>query len=230
MRRLAVLTAVEAMREAHEQLDEELRDRVAKAEATAGARSPCRKGCAHCCYQPVEALSWEMPLLLAAIRDLPERKREQIRRALRRAVDRLDVLNTDLGAIPGPPLPDVPTIEEAQLHSNSAAYMRRRIACPLLDRDGTCLVYAARPMACRTHAVVGGDPAACADPASHLAFVAAKDLARRARFRFSQLRGTEEGLAGLLVRWLSALWPLTACSEEVFVHRGEALARGGKSH
>jgi Fe-S-cluster containining protein len=53
-----------------------------------------------------------------------------------------------------------------------------RVACPLLEKN-RCMIYEARPLTCRLHAVVD-TPEKCADPNAIMKFVVAHPIMRQA--------------------------------------------------
>jgi Fe-S-cluster containining protein len=98
-----------------------------------GAPAACRAGCSWCCWMIPGLRSGEADLLLAAIAQLPEDERGEIKAKLKVAATAI----VDAG-------------------SSEAAYPLR---CPLLGDDGRCRVYTARPAACRAFAST--DATAC---------------------------------------------------------------------
>ncbi len=120
-----------------------------------GAQIPiaCRAGCASCCRIEVAVSSSEALLLHRAIQALPADARSRIVEKLQEAAPRLNGL--DAGG-------------RRQLN----------LPCPLLTDEGSCGVYAARPLACRSH--VSFDLAACladaADPATPVPIPTSKTL------------------------------------------------------
>lgn len=106
----------------------------AKAEAEAG-RLACGAGCSACCSQRVELLESEVPDVLRAINRLGAAVRKKVLKRLRRQA-RLEVATPD---------PE-----------------QYREPCSLLDEAGRCLIYAARPTACRK--AVSSNAAHCQAP------------------------------------------------------------------
>ncbi|CAA7627206.1 YkgJ family cysteine cluster protein [Magnetospirillum sp. UT-4] len=88
------------------------------------AELQCGPGCTPCCHQAVGVTLAELALVADSVAALPGPVQAGVRQrsaALRRVATGLDV----------------------------AGWWRARLACPLLDGDGTCLVHAARPLPCR---------------------------------------------------------------------------------
>jgi len=192
LRRLPLLhLAGERLRDAHKALDAAMAARVATVERERGETSPCRTGCAHCCRQPVFVGSLELVPIVQALRDLPRVTRQQVLERLRSWFDAMARLSTFPTGAPGSGKP----------------YLRAGITCPLLSPDETCLVYEVRPIACRTHQVIGSDPAECGNPDAMLWFVQAQDIAYRA---FDECGGWGEGEVGLLPDLLYSCWPWPA--------------------
>lgn len=102
------------------------------------ARASCKKGCAACCRQHTGCTPLEAILMARAIH-LHPRAAELWHRVEAQA-------------------------ELVRAHPDCQARFNARVACPLLEPDGTCAAYEARPTSCRQLAV-HGDPAACAPPA-----------------------------------------------------------------
>jgi Fe-S-cluster containining protein len=95
----------------------------------------CRIGCAACCHDnPRGVTGIELERLVIAIAELPD----------------ADAILTRFA-------------ELASRRTDEADWRRRREPCPLLDGEGRCRTYAARPIACRSfHAIT---PAKQCDPA-----------------------------------------------------------------
>jgi len=93
----------------------------ARSEADAG-RLDCGPGCSACCSQLVELLESEVTGVVRAIRAIPVALRKSVLKKLRR---------------------------QARLESATQDPEQYRHPCSLLGDDGRCLVYAARPTACR---------------------------------------------------------------------------------
>ena len=94
--------------------------------ASDGAPADCKLGCAWCCYQEVFAVTHEFLYLQDyTLKHLTEKQREGI---LERAREKV-MLTLNL------------PVEEQ---------LKVRAACPFLE-EGSCMVYEARPMACRIY-------------------------------------------------------------------------------
>ena len=94
----------------------------------------CRAGCAHCCSIYVTLSVSELILIRGYIRTLPEQVKKDIAAKVVAAVPRV-------------------------AGKGSGERARNRVRCPLLDRNGRCLVYDARPLACRAY--VSSDSRLC---------------------------------------------------------------------
>ncbi|MGC9353096.1 MAG: YkgJ family cysteine cluster protein [Mariniphaga sp.] len=86
----------------------------------------CRKGCSWCCYQPVFAMDYELEYLQVFI---SENFDEEIQK---RIVNRAKEKKQKLEGLTG------------------SALFNSKISCPLLE-NGVCMVYPARPVACRIY-------------------------------------------------------------------------------
>jgi Fe-S-cluster containining protein len=98
-------------------------------------RPACARGCSYCCHQRVELTSPEVHLLARALDAIDEPARSPL-------LARLDATAARLAGL------------------SSRAYHLAQVPCALLDEEGACTVYAARPIACRrAHST---DASACA--------------------------------------------------------------------
>jgi len=99
------------------------------------AVSPCRRGCSHCCHQPAVITSGEAQAISA-----------HSGRAVVTPKDALPIAHLD----------------EPQFADRGRQLALRRPAtpCPFLQ-DGTCTVYAVRPLACRLHVSLDDDALLC---------------------------------------------------------------------
>jgi Fe-S-cluster containining protein len=128
--------------------------------AAHSAEVTCRKGCTACCHELVSGELVEAEYIVANAPDA-------VRRALPRFQEHEDrlyrILDPATRAALGTSGPDLAGARSAAIERASKAWFRERVPCAFLDADGTCTVYAYRPHACRTYAVLS-DPALCSDP------------------------------------------------------------------
>lgn len=105
-------------------------------QATDGTIVPiaCKTGCSYCCRMEVSISNSEALLLLSAVQAQPEEMQQRLRA-------RIDALAPRLRGV------------------NAETRRRLNEPCPLLNDDGACSVYDARPLGCRSH--VSFDMAAC---------------------------------------------------------------------
>lgn len=96
---------------------------IAECFSASRAKPPCRKGCTLCCHLQVEVTVPEVLVVVQHLWSKPKRVREAVLTAARAAAGDAQVMD---------------------LHQRCAA----KIPCPLLQ-EGACVVYAARPLACR---------------------------------------------------------------------------------
>jgi len=105
---------------------DELLESFMQRSAAEGQLTACKKGCSWCCHQEVFAVTHEFLFLnVYAERNFSDATREKILEQARKKV----LLSMNL------------TVEKQ---------LQIRAKCPFLD-SGTCLVYEARPMACRIY-------------------------------------------------------------------------------
>lgn len=142
------------------------------ADSTPGTVS-CRAGCAHCCKQLVTVT---LPEAFAMVASLPVSEAMKLLGAhASRLVEQCDYL--------------------LRLDARSREWFARGTRCVFLTDNDRCAVYAARPIACRTHAVVSS-PENCAPGAADSTVAAIR--VRNARFEaFGELDGAagEVGLS-----------------------------------
>ena len=115
----------EAIRALYSAIDELLEAFLQRAGAE-GQPVSCRKGCAWCCYQEVFAITHEFLYL-----------NEYVNKSLSEA-DRITVLERAREKV------------KISMNLKVEEQLKIRSACPFLD-SGTCMVYEARPMACRIY-------------------------------------------------------------------------------
>jgi Fe-S-cluster containining protein len=85
------------------------------------AKPACARGCSHCCHARVDVTAPEVFLLVRYLRARPDAARDA----------RIDSTARRLEGASG------------------RAYHLAQVRCALLDDDGACLAYPARPLACR---------------------------------------------------------------------------------
>jgi len=86
----------------------------------------CKRGCSWCCYQPVFALNYELLALNKFIQqNFDEQTQSEIKKRAAAKQKRLEKLSGD-------------------------KLLNSKFPCPLL-KDGYCMAYGARPMACRIY-------------------------------------------------------------------------------
>lgn len=119
------------LKEAHKEVDRLWKQAMAKT----GTKASCCKGCFACCYEPV-LISMEEAKLLR--KKIPADQLQAVK-------DRTTAWYEKFSASP--------LIRHLQPHVMD--YKALRLACPLLDTKGNCIVYEDRPLACRTHTAIG---------------------------------------------------------------------------
>jgi Fe-S-cluster containining protein len=86
----------------------------------------CKKGCSWCCHQPIFALGYELDYFKKYIQqNFSEQEQKAVKQRAKEKNDKLKDLKND-------------------------ALLNSKYPCPLL-KDGTCMVYEARPVACRIY-------------------------------------------------------------------------------
>jgi len=119
--RAALIRTVEAAMRFADTAWRAARDRT---EAPGGKSLACKAGCSWCCYQQVSMSSYELPGLIAYIRESYQGERwERMLARLKERAAQIRALSVD-------------------------DYRRLKVICPF-DENGNCGVYPARPMKCR---------------------------------------------------------------------------------
>ena len=108
------------------QVIDELLDAFLARTDSEGSPAACKKGCAWCCYQEVFAVTHEFLYLRDYM--LQKLTEDQRKRILDRAREKV----------------------RQSIHLAVDEQLKLRTACPFLE-DGSCMVYEARPMACRIY-------------------------------------------------------------------------------
>jgi Fe-S-cluster containining protein len=104
----------------------------------------CKRGCPWCCFQSVEILNWEEPLICKFFReDIKGSEKEKIKRNLEYWFDFFDRATLGKNKL---------TMHDAfsllnRLHASE------KIPCPFLD-DSECKIYKVRPLSCRCHIAI----------------------------------------------------------------------------
>ena len=127
---------------------------VIEHERAEGWNVSCRAGCGACCAQLVPIAPAEAVRLAEVVEAMPGRRRETVEARFENAVRRLREIglvdrgaSPDLGALRSPaPTGKTPWEDVSRRHFDA------RIPCPFLE-DGSCGVYAERPMVCREYNV-----------------------------------------------------------------------------
>jgi Fe-S-cluster containining protein len=112
-----------------------------------GSTIPCKKGCHACCYEAVLMTHFEAEPFVDALRALPKDVRRGIKLRLLDWFRRMKKAGVKFGGEP-----------------NRSEYYKAHLACPALDPETkACLIYDARPIACRAHHIVNASPDVCSN-------------------------------------------------------------------
>jgi Fe-S-cluster containining protein len=103
---------------------------------------PCRSGCTACCHGPFDISAADTLLLREGLATLAPADRAAVAERGARLLGRMREIAPDWG----PPW-DLRILGEETFDRISEALADE--PCPMLDRDGACLVYAFRPLVCR---------------------------------------------------------------------------------
>jgi Fe-S-cluster containining protein len=113
-----------------------------EAAARAPGIIPCRSGCTACCYGPFEISVADALLVREAVARLPEAEQEEIRSKAAQLAGKMRALEPGWNQAEG-----LSGIREESFDRACDALAAE--PCPLLDRDGSCRIYADRPLICR---------------------------------------------------------------------------------
>lgn len=127
---------------------------------THGGKVTCEKGCSACCYEAVYVARGEAQLIVDRVRMDGPAAVDALRKRVNTWMRRFWL--TDLWDSDMPPI---------------VQYRSLRLKCPLLADDGSCSVYAVRPMGCRMH-MTKAPKRGC------------EDLTQRGRAKFVDVMGT----------------------------------------
>jgi Fe-S-cluster containining protein len=118
---------------------------------TAGLERSCYKGCGNCCFHWVEDVnSFEAEIIADTVRRFPPQDIVRILAVAAedaRQMESLDTIVEEKYASEGADISE--EIDRIDLLLSSFYQLKR--PCPLLDKNGTCLVYAVRPLTCRVY-------------------------------------------------------------------------------
>lgn len=103
---------------------------------------PCRAGCTACCHGPFDISAADTLLLREALAELPPEAREEVRVAAARVLARIRAQAPEWQ----PPY-DLADLGDDRFDGISESLAS--LPCPLLDEQGSCRVYASRPLVCR---------------------------------------------------------------------------------
>jgi len=122
---LSPVQMLEAIRALYAAIDQ-LLDAFLRRAAEEGQPVNCKKGCAWCCFQEVFAITHEFLFLNDFVqKQLSERERSEVLERARKKV-------------------------KLSMNKSVEEQLKIRAACPFLDAN-SCMVYEARPMACRIY-------------------------------------------------------------------------------
>lgn len=130
-----------------------------KAVKEQGKAVSCRKGCGHCCRQPVPIAPAEARALSRLVDKMPAERREVIRHRFAAAIREFEAAGI------AEELRMRGFWEKGHGREVGLRYLGLRIDCPFLQ-DEACTIYANRPLACREYMVT--TPADnCEDPSAN---------------------------------------------------------------
>jgi Fe-S-cluster containining protein len=114
-----------------------------RARAALVAELPCRQGCFHCCLGLFPVTILDRQEIRRGLRSLVDQERRAIEQEARRQVSMLAASSARLARHPF--IDDWPDEE-----TNRLMEQFDRLPCPALKSDGSCSVYAFRPLVCRS--------------------------------------------------------------------------------
>lgn len=115
----------------------------ARASAALLGQVPCRAGCSRCCIGPFPVTLIDAQTLAQGIEALPDREKTRVEQ---RAAEQIASMEAAYPRLTRTPLID--TWPDTEIDRLVAQY--DTIPCPALADDGLCLVYAHRPLTCRS--------------------------------------------------------------------------------
>jgi len=121
-------------------------ERFEKSLAPFSKASSCKKGCTACCHHIVET----SPIEAEAVRRFVETRFDRSEKMALLA--RIDKHRHNY--------PKSLALDEEYEEGLRDAYFEKRVPCPFLSAEASCMVYASRPLVCRTY-MVFSDPKQC---------------------------------------------------------------------
>ncbi|MFO0706750.1 MAG: YkgJ family cysteine cluster protein [Nitrospira sp.] len=114
-----------------------------RASASLLGQLPCKAGCCRCCIGPFPITLFDYRQLRDALSQLPREQRLAIHQQAVRQVGAMEALFPQLQASPF-----LDTWPDRLIDRLVDTF--HDLPCPALDREGRCLVYASRPLVCRS--------------------------------------------------------------------------------
>lgn len=118
-------------------------DWFARAAAGLLGEVPCRKGCHHCCIGLFPVTLLDRQAVQQGLRSLPDERRTSIAEKARRQADMISAGDPRLADDPF-----IDTWSDGEIDRVVEQYCD--LPCPALQTDGSCGIYAFRPLTCRS--------------------------------------------------------------------------------
>ena len=174
-----------------------------RANATLLGQVPCRAGCAHCCQGLFPITRLDVRLLREGLRQLPRDQRDRIEK---RAAQQTAALEAAYPRLELSPSLDGWSDEEI----DRAVSAFHNAPCPALGDESLCLLYAHRPLTCRSMGIPARQDASVNGACLVQTFVPITRLS-------SALEAEEQELAALEATQLAALPEVAAGGEEILL-------------
>lgn len=177
-----------------------------RASAAHLSQVPCRAGCSHCCIGLFPITRLDVRLLEEGLGHLRVNERERIEE---RASEQIRALESAYPRLK--PSPSLNGWSDQEI--DQAATSFEHVSCPALGDDGRCLLYAYRPLTCRSMGIPIRQVALVHGACAVQTFVPITRLS-------ASLEAEEQELAGLEAAELTALPEVVEAGEETFLPYG----------
>lgn len=145
-----------------QQMANKLVDLSVEAVERAGGSVSCKAGCGSCCRQPVPITEIEVYHIAELVEQMPEPRRNEIKRRFKAADDRFTEMNwyekmREIGLSAESKGKEFVT---RAYQAEAKRYFEQGIPCPFLENE-SCSIHESRPLACREY-LVTSSPEHCA--------------------------------------------------------------------
>jgi Fe-S-cluster containining protein len=171
----------------------------------------CKSGCSYCCYHWVEDVnSFEAEIIAEYIKEKKAYKVNKITRMCQNDLRELERLQHIVSERLDQPYDNLEAGEIDDVDLLLSVFYQMKRPCPLLDSNGSCMVYPVRPLTCRIY-MSFTDPGHCSpeyinddEVSTYLLNLEenANEILDKLHYRYSKF-SDDTGLRSLLLQYLS---------------------------